>query len=106
MNVLIAVLLVGAGSLVFRLAPLLGARRIPDRLTVVAGWAALSVMVAMTVRGVLDHRDPTVPGAGLVAAVSMGLGLLLAFHGRSALLAVAAGGSTYVVLSAAVVAVA
>ena len=106
MSVLIAVLLVGAGSLVFRLAPLLGARRIPDRLTVLAGWAALSVLVAMTVRGVLDHRDPTVPGAGLVAAVSVGLGLLLAFHGRSTLLAVAAGGSTYVVLSAAVGAVA
>lgn len=50
MSVLIAVLLVGAGSLVFRLAPLLCARRIPDRLTVVAGWAALSVLVAMTVR--------------------------------------------------------
>ena len=106
MSVLIAVALVGAGSLVFRLAPLLGARRIPDRLTVLAGWAALSVLVAMTVRGVLDHQDPTVPGAALVAAVSVGLGLVLAFQGRSALLAVVAGGSTYVVLSAAAVAVA
>ena len=63
MSVLIAVAIVGAGSLVFRLAPLLGARRIPDRLTVLAGWAALSVLVAMTVRSVLDHQDPTVPGA-------------------------------------------
>jgi branched-subunit amino acid transport protein AzlD len=106
MSVLIAVALVGAGSLVFRLAPLLGARRIPDRLTVLAGWAALSVLVAMIVRGVLDHQDPTVPGAGWVAAVSVGLGLVLAFRGRSALLAVVAGGSTYVVLSAAAVAVA
>ena len=106
MSVLIAVALVGAGSLVFRLAPLLGARRIPDRLTVLAGWAALSVLVAMTVRGVLDHQDPTVRGAALVAAISVGLGLFLAFHGRSALLAVVAGGSTYVVLSAAAVAVA
>ena len=106
MSVLIAVALVGAGSLVFRLVPLLGAHRIPDRLTVLAGWAALSVLVAMTVRSVLDHRDPTVPGAAFVAAASVGLGLLLALHGRSVLLAVAAGGSTYVVLSAAVVAVA
>jgi branched-subunit amino acid transport protein len=106
MSVLIAVVLVGAGSLVFRLVPLLGARRIPERLTVLAGWAALSVLVAMTVRGVLDHRDPTVPGPVPLAAVSVGLGLLLAFHGRSALVAVVAGGSTYVVLSAAVAAVA
>jgi branched-subunit amino acid transport protein AzlD len=106
MSVLIAVALVGAGSLVFRLAPLVCARRLPDRLTVVAGWAAQSVLVAMTVRSVLDHQDPTVPGAVLVAALSVGLGLLLAFRGRSALLAVAAGGAMYVVLSAAVVAVA
>jgi hypothetical protein len=106
MTVLVAVALVGAGSLVFRLAPLLGAGRIPDRVTVVAGWAALSVLVAMTVRGVLDHQDPTVPGAVLVAAAAVGLGLLLAFQGRSALVAVAAGGATYVVLSAAVGAVA
>lgn len=40
----------------------------------------------------------------LVAAASVGLGLLLAFRGRSVLLAVAIGGSAYVVLSAAVVA--
>ena len=105
MSVLIAVALVGAGSLVFRLAPLLGARRIPDRLTVLAGWAAQSVLVAMTVRGVLEHRDAGVPGAVLVAAVSVGLGLLLALRGRSVLLSVAAGGSTYVVLSAAIVTV-
>jgi branched-subunit amino acid transport protein AzlD len=105
MSVLIAVAVVGAGSLVFRLAPLLGARRVPDRPTVLAGWAGLSVLVAMTVRSVLDHRDPTVPGAALVAAVSVGLGLLLAFRGRSALLAVVAGGATYVVLSAAIVTV-
>ena len=106
MSVLVAVAIVGVGSLLFRLGPLLGAHRIPDRLTVLAGWAALSVLVAMAVRSVLDHRDPTVPGAVLVAAVSVGLGFLLAFHGRSPLLAVVAGGSTYVVLSAAVVAVA
>jgi branched-subunit amino acid transport protein AzlD len=106
MSVLIAVALVGAGSLLFRLAPLLGARRIPDRLTVLAGWAAQSVLVAMTVRSVVQHEDPAVPGAVLLAVASVGLGLLLAYRGRSALLAVAAGGATYVVLSAAVATVA
>jgi branched-subunit amino acid transport protein AzlD len=105
MSVLIAVVLVSAGSLMFRLAPLLGAQRIPDRLTVLAGWAALSVLVAMTVRSVLDHRNPAVPGAVLVAAAAVGLGLLVAYRGHSALLAVAAGGSAYVVLSEAVAAV-
>jgi branched-subunit amino acid transport protein AzlD len=104
MTVLLAVAVVGAGSMVFRLAPLLGAEWIPHRLTVLAGWAGLSVLVAMTVRTVLRHHDPAVPAAPLVAAASVGLGLLLAFRGRSVLLAVAIGGSAYVVLSAAVVA--
>jgi branched-subunit amino acid transport protein len=105
MSVLLAVAIVGVASLVFRLAPLLGARRIPDRATVVAGWAAQSLMAAMIVRSVLDHRDPAVPGAAAVAVVSMGLGLVLAFRGRSALIAVVVGGASYVVLSAAAVAV-
>ena len=39
MTVLLAVLVVGAGSLVFRLGPLLGADRLPTSVTRVAGWA-------------------------------------------------------------------
>jgi branched-subunit amino acid transport protein AzlD len=105
MTVLLAVAMVGAGSVVFRLAPLLGAGLIPHRLTVLAGWAGLSVLVAMTVRAVLRYQDPAVPAASLVAAASVGLGLVLAFRGRSVLLAVALGALAYLLLSAAVVAV-
>ncbi len=100
MTVLLAVLVVGAGSLAFRLFPLLGAHRIPERFSVLAGWAGLSVITAMTVRTVLHHQDQAVPAATLVAAVSVGLGLLLAFRGRPVLLSVAVGGSAYLVLSA------
>ena len=100
MTVLIAVLLVGGGSLLLRVVPLLAARSIPDRLTSLAGWAGLSVLAAMTVRAVLHYHDPSVPAARTVAAVSVGLGLLLAFRGRSVLVAVGAGGATYLVLAA------
>jgi branched-subunit amino acid transport protein len=105
MNVLLAVLAVGGGSLLFRLTPLLGAHRLPDRLSRVAGWAGLSVLTAITVRAVAGHQDPAVPAAPLLAAVSVGAGLYLAFRGRSLLLAAAAGASCYIVLAAAVTAV-
>lgn len=101
MTVLLAVAAVGTGSLAFRLVPLLGARRVPDRVTVAARWAGLSVLVAMTVRSVVDHRDPQVPAAPLVAAVAVAVGLLVAFRGRSVLLVVLSGISTYVALAAA-----
>jgi branched-subunit amino acid transport protein len=105
MTVLIAVLVVGAGSLVLRTAPLLAARRIPDRLTSLAGWAGLAVLAAMMVRAVLQHRDSSIPDARLVAAFSVGIGLLLAFRGRSVVLAVGAGGSTYLLIAAALMTV-
>lgn len=105
MTVLLAVLTVGAGSLLFRLVPLLGARRLPDWLTRVAGWAGLSVLTAITVRAVAGHQDPAVPAAPLLAAVAVGAGLYLAFRGRSVLVAVSAGAACYLVLSAAVSAV-
>jgi branched-subunit amino acid transport protein AzlD len=104
MSVLLTVVVVGMGSLLFRLVPLLGARRLPERLTTVAGWTGLCLLAALTVRTVVQHQDPSLPGApglpAVVAAVSVGAGLVLAFRGRSALLAVTAGGATYVVLSA------
>lgn len=105
MTVLLAVLAVGAGSLLFRLAPLLGAHRLPDRLSRGAGWAGLSVLTALTVRAVAGHHDPAVPAAQLLAAASVGAGLYLAFRGRSLLLAAVTGASCYLVLAAAVTAV-
>lgn len=99
MNVLLAVLAVGLGSLLFRVAPLLGANRLPDGLTRVAGWAGLSVLTALTVRAVLHHEDPGVPAAPLLAAVAVGAGLLLAYRGRSLLVAVGAGATTYLLLA-------
>lgn len=104
MTVLLAVLVVGAGSLLFRLVPLLGAERLPDRLTRVAGLAGVSVLAAMVVRTVLHHEDPGVPGAPLLAALCVGGGLFLAFRGRSSVLPIVAGAASYVVLSAALAA--
>lgn len=101
MTVLLAVTVVGAGSLLLRLVPLLGSRRMPERLAEVAGWAGLAVIATMSVRAVLAIEDPAVPGAPLVAAMATTVGLLLALRGRSVLVAVAVGLSTYVVTGAA-----
>lgn len=102
MTVLMAVLVVGGGSLLFRLAPLLGAERLPDGLARAAGWAGLSVLAALTARSVVTHQDATLPQvtpAPLVAAVAVGLGLFLAHRGRSVLVALASGAAAYVVMS-------
>lgn len=100
MSVLVAVLVVGAGSLLFRLVPLLGAHRVPDRVAEVAEHAGIALLSAMTVRGVLLHADAGVPAAPLLAALATAVGLVLAYAGRSALVAVAAGAATYLVLTA------
>lgn len=100
MSVLLAVLAVGGGSVLFRLAPLLGAHRLPDGLTRVAGWAGLSVLTAITVRAVAAHHDAGVPAAPLLAAVSVATGLCLAYRGRSLLVAAATGAGCYLVLTA------
>ena len=100
MSVLIAVLVVGAGSLAFRAVPLLGARHLPTVLTNAAGLAGLAVIAALTTRAALHHEDTAIPSAPLVAAVSIGVGLLLALRGRSVAVAVAAGLATYLVLAA------
>ena len=100
MSVVIAVLVVGLGSLVFRAVPLVGAHRLPVRLAEAAGFAGVAVIAAITVRTVLHHQDSGVPVAPLVAALAVGVGLLLAFRGRPVPIAVAAGLTSYLLLSA------
>ena len=63
MSVALAVAVVGAGSLMLRLLPLVGATLIPDRLSVHAARAAMAVLAAMTVRTVLLHRDDALAGS-------------------------------------------
>lgn len=100
MSVLVAVLVVGLGSLLFRMVPLVGAHRLPDRVAEAAGFAGVAVIAAITVRTVLHHQDSGVPAAPLVAALAVGVGLLLAFRGRPVPIAVAAGLTSYLLLSA------
>jgi len=105
MNVVLAVAVVGAGSLMLRLLPLVGATQIPDRLSVHAARAAMAVLAAMTVRTVLRYRDDALAGslvtAPVLATLAVGLGLWLAYRGRSVLVASIVGVATYVVLAAA-----
>jgi branched-subunit amino acid transport protein len=104
MTVALAVVLVGGGSLLLRVLPLLGAARIPDRVTVHAGRAGMSVLAATTVRTVVQHRDASLTGASVtapvLAALAVGLGIWIAYRGRSLLVAVAAGLASYLTLAA------
>jgi branched-subunit amino acid transport protein len=102
MTTVLALLLVGIGSLAYRSLPLLGASRLPDHVTRTAGWAGVAVLAAVTVRGVLNHRDDSIPWALPVAVVSIGLGLLLAARGRPVPVVLAVGAVTYLALSTAV----
>ena len=104
MTVMIAVLVVGAGSLLLRSVPLLGARRLPDRVAAHAEHAGLAVLTALIVRAVVLHRNPDVSGAPLVALVSTTAGLVVAYRGRSVLVAVTTGAVSYLVLTAALTA--
>lgn len=101
MTTVLALLVVGVGSLLFRSVPLLGAARVSDGVSRAAGWAGLSVLVAVVVRGVLHHHDPSVPGAVPVAAVAVGLGLALAVRRLPLVVVMAAGAATYLLVSAA-----
>ena len=101
MTVLLAVLVVGMGSLLLRVVPLVGARRLPDKVAAYAEYAGMAVLAAIVVRAVMLHRDPAVPGAPLVAFVSTAAGLVLAYRGRSVLASVAAGAATYLAITAA-----
>lgn len=100
-----ALVLVGVGSVAFRLLPLLGAAKVPEAISRAAGWAGLSVLAAVTVRGVLGHQDGSLPWAVPVAGASVALALVLAARGRSMLSVLAVGAGTYLVLSAVVTAV-
>ena len=102
MTTVVALLLVGAGSVAYRLLPLLGAARVPDELSKVAGWAGVSVLATVAVRGVLHHRDDGIPWAVPVALVSVALGLTFAARGRPPLVVLGVGAGTYLVLSATV----
>lgn len=99
MTTVLALVAVGAGSLLFRTMPLLGAARIPDAAARVAGWAGMSVLAAIVVRAVLHHQDAGVPLAVPVAVVSVGLGLVLAARGRHVSVVLGAGAGCYLLLS-------
>lgn len=101
MSVLLAVVVVGAGSLVFRLAPLLSPRHLPEWLTQGTAWAGMAVIAGISVRSVLLHEDATIPSAPALAAVSVLAGLVMAYRGRSVLVAVGVGVSAYVIGSVA-----
>jgi branched-subunit amino acid transport protein len=104
-TVLAAVAVVGAGSLLFRLGPLLGAERLPDGLSRAAGWAGLAVLAAITVRTVVNHRDAEVPAAPVLAAAAVTAGLYLAVRGRPLLISMTVGAASYLALSGALHAV-
>ena len=51
-------------------------------------------------RSVLLFRDESISSAPVLAAVSVAIGLVLAFRGRSVLVAVGLGGAAYLITSA------
>lgn len=98
MTTVLALVAVGVGSLLFRVLPLLGAARLPDQAARIAGWAGTSVLAAITVRSVLHHEDGSVAAAPAVAAVSVGVGLFLAWRGRSVVTVLVAAVACYATL--------
>jgi branched-subunit amino acid transport protein AzlD len=99
MTTVVALVLVGAGSLAFRLLPLLGATRVHEFVSTVAGWAGVSAMTAVAVRGLLQFRDDSTPYAVPVAVVSAGVALTFAARGRGMLVVLGIGAGTYLALS-------
>lgn len=101
MTVLLAVAVVGAASLLFRLAPLLGADLLPDRVARLAAYAGMAVLSGLVARAVLLHDDPAVTAApdALVAVAALAPAFYLVFRGRSNLLAIAAAAATYLGLA-------
>jgi branched-subunit amino acid transport protein AzlD len=99
-NVVLAVLVVGLGSLAFRLVPMLSGRQVPAPLARGAGWAGMAVIAGMTVRATVLHEDASVPMAPLAALFAVTACFVVAFRGHSVLLAVGAGCASYVVIGA------
>jgi branched-subunit amino acid transport protein len=97
MSMWLAVLLVGLGSYLLRVVPmLLGERvRLPDELDAALRHAAVGAMTGLMVLGALQTAaDPFSPAAiavGLALAVSLAVGLTE----RPMLLVVLSGGVTY-----------
>lgn len=96
MTMWLAVLLVGLGSYLLRVVPLLlGERlRLPDRVDAALGHAAVGAMTALLVTGVertATDAGPDRVALGLALAVSGAIGLL----GRSMPVVVLCGGATY-----------
>ena len=104
MTVLLVVLVVGVGSLLFRLVPLLSPRQLPQWVTDGAAWAGIAVIAGISVRSLLLHEDASIPIAPVLAALAVLAGLVLAFRGRSVLVAVGVGVSAYLVGSVALAA--
>lgn len=95
-----ALLLVGFGSVAFRVLPLVGAARLPDAVSRAAAWAGIGILVAITVRAVLQHQDPALALPVPAAVVSVLAGLVLSALGRPMLQVLLAGAGTYALLSA------
>jgi branched-subunit amino acid transport protein len=102
MSTLVVVLVVTAGSLAFRLVPLLGLVTVPEQAARVARGAGVAAMTAMVVRGVLEHRDAGLPGAGVIAGAAVAVGLAVATRGRSLGVVLLCGLAAYGALASAV----
>lgn len=98
-DVVLAVVVVGAGSLLLRLVPFLATARLAEPAARAAAWAGVAVLAAFTVRAVLAHRDPEVAAPALLAVACLGLTLLVAVRGHPVVAAVAAGAGLYVVVA-------
>ena len=81
--------------------PVSTGRQVPAALARGASWAGLSVIAGITIRSTLLLEDPGVPLAPVAGVLAVAVGFVLAFRGRSVLVAVGAGCASYVVLAAA-----
>lgn len=91
MSLLLAAAVVGTGSVLMRVLPMLGARHLSDAVAEAAGWAGLGVIAAMTVRALLSPQAAVGVLGCVPGALAVGVGIFLASRGRSVLVAVGAG---------------
>ena len=99
MTVVLAVVTVAVGSVLVRVLPLLAARRLPEAVGRLAGWAGAAVLAALAARGIALHQDPALPAAPPYAFVAMAVALVAAHKDRSLVFSLGAGAATYVVLA-------